>query len=496
MALEKAKLFKLANQAEPEVVEQTIAVQFNPASLKLTLSNSTEGGQQQGRQQRQFTGNSSTELAFDLEFDTADEVDESGNAVDVRVKTALIEQFVLAQGTPEKRQSPPRVRFEWGKLSIAGVITQLSIDFDLFAENGFPLHAKMSVSIKEQNAQYEIRTRGKGEGQAPEPGDSGAGPGSSNRQEKDRTGVALAGESLAEFGVRMGLDAGAWRGLAGGLEAGLSLSAGMEIDFSSSLSLGAGIGVSAGFQADVGVSLEASLGLEASASLSAGVSAGAGASASAGFALSAAGGVGAAVETVQIARAQAAADASIRSFGASGVATARAAVGTGGVAALASGAVVGASAAAAASSAASLQARGAAGAVVQSITSAAPADRSSALPRAYAPPRVDARAVSFGYGVPLRARVSGAADTRSGVVALRPYASARDVPVTRDPTTPAWEQLPAARAGGPSTGATPVRGRPAASSPASAAGGAAPSKAAPRRRTGCGCGCGPGKAGR
>jgi hypothetical protein len=466
--LEKATLTKLSNDSKDREEGEPIPVQFNPASLKLTLSNNTEGGQNTGRSQRQFTGNSSTELAFDLVFDTADEDDGSGNPRSVREKTAAVEQFVLSQGSGKGRKSPPRVKFHWGKLIVKGVITSISIDFDLFAQDGTPLRAKMGISIKEQDAKYELLESGPGssrEGGAPAPGGgNAAGPGGTGSGKSDRTGIALGGESAADFALRAGLDPGAWRGIAAGLDGTLSLPAGLQIDFDASLSLSAGVGVSAGVESDLGSSLETSLGLRPEKTGSAG------SPAAPGFALSAAGGVGAAVEAVKIARAQGAAQSAARSFGATGVSTS-AAVATGAAATAASGAAV-------------------------SIAPAAPAPASStggvaasSAPTTFAPPRADARATSYGFGVPLRPRVSGAAETSQGIVALRPYPAAARVPVTRDPTVPAWEQLPAA-----SSNLAPQTTRPRASKLGSLS---APAAAdAPRASAGVkrggrgGCGCG------
>jgi hypothetical protein len=492
MALEKAQLIKLgADDAE----EEKILVQFNPASLKLTLSNDTAGGGTPASAKAQYTGKSSTDLSFDLVFDTADEDLGGGKPRSVRERTARIEQFVLPQGTGKTRKAPPRVMFVWGGLKIKGTVQQLAIDFDLFAQTGEPLRAKMGVSIKEQDAKYEL---GKSEeGNAPPAGKGKATPGSEGGGDEaaNRTGTALAGESAADFAVRMGLDAGAWRGLSAGLDGTLSLSAGLEIDFDASLSLSAGVGVSVGFQADLGVSLEASLGLEASASISAGASFSASAEASAGFALSAAGGVQAAVETVAIASATAAAQASVQAFGAGGAATVSASLPTGGGSAVASGAAAGISAAAgtaitsggtaASGSAASRggSASSSSSSSSTSVTTSTAGATASTTPAAYAPPRADPRATGYGYGVPLRPRTGPAAQASAGVVALRPYARARDVPVSRDPTTPPWQQLPplsAPRSAGVSTGVPPLK----------------PKVGAHTGRAGCGCGCGPKGGGR
>lgn len=490
MALEKAKLIRLgANDSEDE----TIVVQFNPASLKLTLSNDTAGGGTPATANAQYTGKSSTDLAFDLVFDTADEDLGGGKPRSVRERTARIEQFVLPQGSGATRKAPPRVMFVWGGLKIKGTVQQLAIDFDLFAHTGEPLRAKMGVSIKEQDAKYEL---GKSkEGDAPPAGQGAATPGSQGGGDAaaNRTGTALAGESAADFAVRMGLDAGAWRGLSAGLDGTLSLSAGLEIDFDASLSLSAGVGVSVGFQADLGVSLEASLGLEASASISAGASFSTSAEASAGFALSAAGGVQAAVETVAIASATAAAQASVQAFGAGGAATVSASLPTGGTSAIASGAAArvsgtaltsgGTAASGSAASRGGSSSSASSSSSSTSVTASAAGATASTTPAAYAPPRADPRATGYGYGVPLRPRTGPAAQASAGVVALRPYARARDVPVGRDPTTPPWQQLPAVSApksAGVSTGAPPLK----------------PRVGAHTGRAGCGCGCGPKGGGR
>jgi len=482
MSLEKAELIRLSDGDPPTEVE-IIPVQFNPATLKLTVGANVAVAESTGRPSAQYAGTSSS-LVFDLVFDTADEgVD--GRPRSVREKTGKIEQFLLPTGPQGQRQAPPRVKFVWGDLTLVGLISQLTIDFDLFAPSGVALRAKMSVTIREQRPEYQLLAAGPGSstrGNAPTAGGGGLVIGASLSLSAGlRTGITLEGESAADFAVRMGLGADAWRGVAAGVEGTLSLQAGVEIDFDASATLSAGVGVSAGFQADAGVSLEASLGLEASAA--AGAELPAGAPGSAGLALSAAGGVDAAVETVRIASAQAAARGSAQAFGAT-AARVSASLPTGGGTGAASGAAAGvvapapggaasAPGGAASASAAIIAAAGSATAVRATsldASSASPATAAAQAPSAYAPPRADPRAVSYGFGVPLRPRAGAAAQAAAGVVALRPYGRAREAPVTRDPAAAPWEQLPAV----------------SAPRPAPAGGGASP--AAPRR---AGCGCGP-----
>ena len=60
------------------------------------------------------------------------EDDGSGGPRSVREKTALVEQFVLAQGSGSGRRSPPRVKFHWDRLIVKGVITSVAVDFEEF----------------------------------------------------------------------------------------------------------------------------------------------------------------------------------------------------------------------------------------------------------------------------------------------------------------------------------------------------------------------------
>ena len=416
--LKKATLVKL--KADPPTAEDgpPVPVQFNPSSLKLALSNQVEGGETRGRQRRQFTGKSSTELSFELHFDSADE-DKGGKPRSVREKTALVEQFVVpgleGTGGGQRRLTPPRVRFQWGDLKVDGIISALTLDFDLFAADGTPLRAKMQVAIKEQDARYEILQSDQGQGGGAQPGAQGAGaPGRSGGgpgNPSDQTREAQEGEGAADFASRVGLDPAAWRGVAAGLEGTLSLQAGLAIDFSSEVSVGLGVGGGLGLSFGAGASLEASFGLSAEASVGAAVQGRPAPEATAGFALSAAGGVSAALESVARVQSEAAADLTRRAFEAP--------------------APPRASPSASARPAMPEQPR------TPLRLSGMPSLRArTAAPPAPPPPRADPRATSFGLGVPLRPRFEPTPGQRSD-----------------DPGLPAWQRPPAdprpARGAGP-----------------------------------------------
>jgi hypothetical protein len=439
--LAKATLVALTADAKPTEKGTPIKVQFNPTSLRLSMTNSIDSGKTRGHQAEQYLGTSSTTLSCDLVFDTADE-GTTATPRNVREKTMQVARFVLPEGDQSK-QAPPRVRFHWGDFIFDGVMTGLTEDIDLFSEGGVPLRAKVTISIKEQDPRYAALESGAGaakKGNAPVPGAAAPSlPGGVGAQlGADRTGLAIGGESAAEFAARMGLDPAAWRGLAANLPNPLSLQAGAEIDFSSRLSVGAGIGLSAGIEAGLGGGLEASLGLTA------------GAGAGAGLSLAAARGVRAALETVQIARSETAAAKARAAFEAPPPSPAPAGALAPDARPLgerslprATAAALGSSADAEAPATPAPPEQPRPRLIARGLPSPA---AQAAVPPAPLPPRADPRATTFGYGAPLRPRVGGAAEERTtdGWVVVR--ARERDpeqAPVTRDPTVAPWLQRPA-----------------------------------------------------
>ncbi len=259
MTLHKATLQEIGPQptVRPAPVPGTlITVQVNPTSLRLALTNNTDAGKAVGRPNTTFQGSSSSTLSFDLMMDTADQADQTtkppGGPVDVQTLTAQLERFMLPK-TGEPKGVPPRVLFSYGSLQVAGVMSALNLEYDLFSSTGVPLRAKASVTIKEQLPQFNADLLGAGAntGSAATPAVPPGAPAHAAgapaaSPPADRTGTALGGESAADFATRMGLDPSTWKTFAAGISDPLSLDAGLQIDFSSSASASAGIGVQAG----------------------------------------------------------------------------------------------------------------------------------------------------------------------------------------------------------------------------------------------------------
>jgi len=258
MTLQKATLQEIPDDPVPHPTpkpnSELVPVQVNPTSLRLALSNNTDVGKAVGRPNTTFQGSSSSTLSFDLTMDTADQGD-TGNPVDVQVLTRKLQYFMLPK-KEEPKGTPPRVLFSFGSLKVAGVMSELNLEYDLFSDGGVPLRAKASVTIKEQMPQFDAKLLGAGANKgsaatAPVPpgatgaigqGAGAAGPGGP----ADRTGTALGGESAADFAARMGLDPSTWKSFAAGIADPLHLDAGLQIDFSSSASVSIGIGLDVG----------------------------------------------------------------------------------------------------------------------------------------------------------------------------------------------------------------------------------------------------------
>ncbi len=418
-ALEKAKLRQISSGRRARTLDET-EVQFNPTTLRLRMSNQIAGGRSRGRQRRQYLGTSSSELSMELVFDTADE-GKTEKPRSVREKVNFLERFVLPTRAG-RRETPPRLQFQWDKLVFEGIVDSLDVDFDLFAANGRPLRAKVRLSIKEQNPALQLVPTDPSSRQDGAAADSGSGaaasgaPGSTSPAPAERTAAALGGETAPEFAARMGLAPEAWRALDVDLSADMTLAAGVEVGFDSELTASAGLGVNAGVEAGADLSLEAAFGLEADAQVAAG------------FALATGGGPSSALESVSIARAETAAESAREAFAAPAGSSA---------AALGDGNSGGAGAAR--KPGRPEQRRpplGLSGART-------PAQQAAAAP-APPPPQADPRSTGYGLGVPLRPRVKVASEERPRILRLGASSEASGAPrEAARPTTAPWVRLPA-----------------------------------------------------
>ena len=128
----------------PAEGKQVVQVDFNPESLKLTLSNQSSGGDQQAGGSTQYLGPGSSTMSVELLFDT------SASGIDVRKRTEALAYFIVgdAQREGEQRMAPPKVSFRWGSFIFEGIIESMDETPEYFSEEGVPLRATVSLSLK------------------------------------------------------------------------------------------------------------------------------------------------------------------------------------------------------------------------------------------------------------------------------------------------------------------------------------------------------------
>ena len=115
--LVKARIEQISWNKEKQVVDgaHKIPVQFNPDSLKVSLSNQTSGGDQRGGSAIQFVGAGTTKLSFDLWFDVTNPEHNQRQVKgfipdDVRLLTEEVAFFMKPTPSGDKFV-PPGVRF-------------------------------------------------------------------------------------------------------------------------------------------------------------------------------------------------------------------------------------------------------------------------------------------------------------------------------------------------------------------------------------------------
>ena len=264
-----------------------------------------------------------------------------------------------------------------GTFRFDGIVTHLGEEIDYFDTDGTALRAKVSLTITGQDPAFEANASGPGardDEAATEPGGTqeSTGPNAPPTTNPTQAVAAQDGESVQQLLSRQDADPATWRSAMTGLTSPLDLTAGTQVQLGASATVDAGIGVTVGFSAGAGI------GDVGSADTSTGASAdgtvGVAAETSVGFALSAGGGVAVAVgRTLSRAADQAVANAR-GSFDVPGNAAAGPTT-NGGVSTAGPGGGV------------------------------SPGGAVGAGGPPSAAPDVDPRAVSYGYGVPLRPRI-------------------------------------------------------------------------------------------
>ncbi len=167
MALAKMSIINV--DLDEAIDQPEVRVLFNPAEYSIEQTNSWEAQNVQGGEPRtQFTRSDLRKLSLELFLDSYEEKDDQSGPVDVRTYTDRIARLMVASVDESEGKRPPIIQITWRDapanlanpdFPFKGVLTSLRQQFVLFAENGCPVRAKLSVSVQEYLTPAEIQQR-------------------------------------------------------------------------------------------------------------------------------------------------------------------------------------------------------------------------------------------------------------------------------------------------------------------------------------------------
>ena len=165
----RAKLIPVEGPADKGDPASAIEVQFNPVTLKVSLSNSLKANEKsQNTSAAQYVDKSASSLTVELIFDTTIE-DE-----DVRNRTrAIAEAFMKPVESGDKQLAPKRCLFQWGAFEFVGIMQSFDETLDFFSPEGTPLRATLGLKLSEDRYQFRQGEAKKTERATPKLGTAG-----------------------------------------------------------------------------------------------------------------------------------------------------------------------------------------------------------------------------------------------------------------------------------------------------------------------------------
>jgi hypothetical protein len=285
--LERAKLIPVSGNDDTPDMNNAVDVQFNPVTLKVSLSNTLKPNTSQSNSRAtQFVDKSSSTLTIELVFDTtyietpagddqsgdnsqSDSQNQIEQGSDVREQTRKIaDKFMKPVESGSQMQAPSRVLFQWGSFEFVGMVQSYDETLDFFSPKGRPLRATVSLKLSEDRYQFRSNdsaaqdaeqsptlsftgnssSGGANQDTGPVPGSSADGAGSwrdnamFNGIETPRlpsvSALALPSVELSAgvgFGISGGAGIGASMGV--GVSGGISVSGGVSASISASVNL-------------------------------------------------------------------------------------------------------------------------------------------------------------------------------------------------------------------------------------------------------------------
>lgn len=198
ITIERGKLIPVTGDNDSPDLENAIDVQFNPTSLKVSLSNTIKENARNGNSRSaQFVDKSSSNLTVELIFDTtyieqpggtqgggqpATSASTSSNSrnnmqqgSDVRLYTKKIaDTFIKPVAEGDKLKAPKRCLFQWGAFEFLGMVQSFDETLDFFSPEGRPLRATISLKLSEDRYQFRTREVNQAERNTPSLSSTGA----------------------------------------------------------------------------------------------------------------------------------------------------------------------------------------------------------------------------------------------------------------------------------------------------------------------------------
>jgi len=129
-----------------------VVCQFNPESISMSKNNRYSCRLDIGDSTPEvdFSGGESGTMSLELVFDSTDTGDDVRELYANLITIALVKAQGSSQGNKPKKSEPTQVVVTWGSfMSYVAVIQSVNQNFTFFAEDGTPLRANVSVSLKE-----------------------------------------------------------------------------------------------------------------------------------------------------------------------------------------------------------------------------------------------------------------------------------------------------------------------------------------------------------
>lgn len=136
---------------------EKIPVLFNPSEYSISggaqyISESDKSGTKntQGVGKQNYAGSRPQILNVDLFFDTSGQMWVDGKSEQASDVSAVTKKFANLVRVKGEAHEPPVVCFCWGSLKFRGTVEDIRTTYVMFTEEGKPIRARMSLTIKEK----------------------------------------------------------------------------------------------------------------------------------------------------------------------------------------------------------------------------------------------------------------------------------------------------------------------------------------------------------